>query len=237
MRSFFRLALLGLILVLVAAVSALTAMRFAIHGREAAVPKLLGLTPAEAQRVAAENGLLLAVENRYFSAEVPAGRIVAQLPPPGTRVRRGWRVRVAESLGAQQHIVPGVVGQSERAAEINIRRRGLDVGSVSSLYVPGAEAGAVIAQSPPASASAASPKVNLLVAGSPPEAEFVMPDFVGRHLAEATVALEEAGLRLGNVQLAAGAPGGMGPSIIVRQSPPAGSKVGPGAVANFEVSH
>src|SRR5947209_19393259 len=101
MRSILRFALLALVLLLVAAVSGLTAMRCAIHGREATVPKLVGLTPAEARRDAAANGLLLNIENRFYSAEVPQGRILSQIPPAGERVRRGWEVRVAESLGPQ----------------------------------------------------------------------------------------------------------------------------------------
>ena len=42
--------MLALVLVIVAMVSALTAMRFAIHGQEVAVPPLVGLAPAEAER-------------------------------------------------------------------------------------------------------------------------------------------------------------------------------------------
>jgi beta-lactam-binding protein with PASTA domain len=61
-----RYFLLGLVLVLVFAVSALVAMRFAIHGREVRVPKLAGLTQAEAEHIANQNGLVLSVESRFF---------------------------------------------------------------------------------------------------------------------------------------------------------------------------
>ncbi len=42
MKSFFRFALIALVLLLVAMFSALMAMRFAIHGGEVSVPKLVG---------------------------------------------------------------------------------------------------------------------------------------------------------------------------------------------------
>ena len=61
MKSFFRFALLGLVLLVVALLSALTAMRFAIHGRETKVPDLVGKTPAEARRIADANGFDLEV--------------------------------------------------------------------------------------------------------------------------------------------------------------------------------
>jgi len=236
MRSIFRVVLLGLILVLVAVVSALTAMRFAIHGREAIVPRLIGLTPVEARRVAAQSGLLLAIENRFFSVDVPEGRIVSQVPQAGERVRRGWQVRVAESLGPQRHIIPKVVGESERAAEINIRRRGLDVGTVAVISIPGGEPDQVVGQSPSANASgASSPQVSLLVAAPAPVPEFVMPDLVGKHLVDAAKLLADAKLQLGRVQDTGAA--GTGPAAIVRHTPAAGQKVTPGTTVNVEISH
>jgi hypothetical protein len=48
MKSFFKFALLALVLVAVALVSALTAMRFAIHGQVVEVPAVVGFTPPEA---------------------------------------------------------------------------------------------------------------------------------------------------------------------------------------------
>ena len=53
MKSAIRFAMLALILVIVAMVSALTAMRLAIHGQEVEVPPLVGLGPAEAERAVA----------------------------------------------------------------------------------------------------------------------------------------------------------------------------------------
>src|SRR5207302_10940358 len=99
MKSFFRFALLALMLLVVALLSALTAMRPAIHGREVAVPDLTGKTPAEARKIAEQSGMPMAAERKYYSANVPTGNVLPQLPPPGTQMRRGWQIRVAESLG------------------------------------------------------------------------------------------------------------------------------------------
>ena len=62
MRAAIQFAMLALVLVVVAMVSALTAMRFAIHGQEVAVPRLVGITPAEAERAVAALGLQLSIE-------------------------------------------------------------------------------------------------------------------------------------------------------------------------------
>src|SRR5574341_1341093 len=129
MKALFRLFLQGLILLTVMLVAALITMRLAIHGREVAVPKVVGMTLRQAEDSAAAEGLLVDVENRFYSLEIPEGRIVSQLPPPGTLVRRGWRLRVAQSLGPQRAVIPNLIGESGRAAEMNARRRGLEVGA------------------------------------------------------------------------------------------------------------
>ena len=243
LKSFFRFVLLALTLLVVALVSALTAMRFAIHGREVAVPDLVGKTPQEGRRVAELNGFQFEVERQYYSANIPEGRILLQVPPAGTQIRRGWQIRVAESLGPQRVEIPNLLGESERAAEFNILRRGLDVGAVAQIEIPNVPPDQVIAQSPPASAaSIAAPKISLLSAEAPPAQAFVMPSFVGQTLASATAALKDAGLRLGNVTLAAlgantsAAPPTPAPgSVIVSQDPAAGGKVIAGTAVNFEL--
>ncbi|MCU1287202.1 MAG: hypothetical protein JWO13_3552 [Acidobacteriales bacterium] len=245
MRRLLRFLLLGLVLLTVAMVSALTAMRFAIHGREVAVPKLTGLTRASAEAAANEAGLILDVENRFFSKDIPEGKILSQLPVAGNKVRRGWRVRVAQSLGPQRTEIPNVIGQSVRAAEINVRRRGLEVGSVATAIIPGATADQIIVQNPPPEAGAVeSPKLSVLVAAEEPEKQFVMPNFVGKHLAVASAQLDDAGFSLGKVSDVAVSPGSpaaspmsAGSSIIVKQTPAAGQKIAAGASVSFEISH
>ncbi len=203
MKSFFRFAILALTLVAVALLSALTAMRFAIHGQEVQVPAIVGLTPANAGRIVTNLGLQIEVERQYYSPQIPEGLIMSQLPLPGAKVRRGWQVRVAQSLGPQRVAIPDVTHQSERAAEWNIRRRGLDLASTAEMQLPGAPADQVLAQSPPANASqVAAPKTSLLitVASDPPA--YVMPSFVGQPLGSASRILQDAGFKLGNVSMA-----------------------------------
>ncbi|HET6178773.1 MAG TPA: PASTA domain-containing protein [Candidatus Sulfotelmatobacter sp.] len=203
MKSAIRFALLALVLVIVAMVSALTAMRLAIHGQEVAVPPLVGLAPAEAERAVSGLGLQISIERQYYSPQIPEGRIMSQLPLPGTKVRRGWQVRVAQSLGPTRVAIPDVTGQSEHAAELNIRRRGLDVASMAEVEAAGIPADQVLAQSPPANAAQVlAPKISLLVTTTAEPQAFVMPSFVGQLLGTASRTLQDSGFRLGNVSVA-----------------------------------
>ncbi|MGI9104379.1 MAG: PASTA domain-containing protein [Terriglobales bacterium] len=240
MRGFFRFVVLALILLIVAMASALTAMRVAIHGREVTVPKLVGLSTTQAQRLALQNGLLVDVENRFYSTTFAEGQVMSQSPAPGEKVRRGWRVRLAESLGAQHVVIPDVVGQSTRAAEINLRRRGLEPGTMAFVHMPDSPEDQVIAQSPPAAAvDVASPSVSLLFAAPPDPQALVMPSFVGRQLSEVTRSIQDAGLKVGNVRVVVANGNGTAmatPTIVSKQSPTVGQKVTPGMTVDLEVS-
>ena len=112
MKSFIRFAMLALVLVIVAMISGLTAMRLAIHGQEVTVPAIVGLAPADAERAVTAQGLQMTIERQYYSAQIPEGRVMSQLPVPGTKVRRGWQVRVAQSLGRTRVTIPDVTGVS-----------------------------------------------------------------------------------------------------------------------------
>lgn len=258
MKFAIRFALLALVLVIVAMLSALTAMQFAIHGEEVAVPQLVGLSPAESERAVAGLGLQISIERQYYSPQIPEGKIMSQLPLPGTKVRRGWQVRVAQSLGPTRVTIPDVTGQSEHAAELNIRRRGLDVASMAQVQAVDVAADEVLAQNPMANATqVTAPKISLLVAEAAEPQSFVMPSFVGQALGSVNRALQDAGFRLGNVNVVAPV-SDTGPSIqdmpaeaaaaqvpqpaqatpasiIVSQVPAAGQKVFAGAAVNFDV--
>ena len=77
MINFFRLALAFLVIAMAGLVSAVVTMRFAIHGAEVKVPDLQGLTVSEAVHKTANLGLNLGIDNKYYSADVPAGRVLA----------------------------------------------------------------------------------------------------------------------------------------------------------------
>jgi len=244
LRKLARIVVRSLVLLLVFLAAALLSMRFAIHGREVRVPKLKGLTPAAAGRAANSEGLMLSVESRYYSPDVPQGRIVSQVPAPNATVRRGWKVLVAESLGPQRAAIPNLVGQSRHAASINLGRRGLEIGNVATMRVPGAAAQTVVAQDPPANAqNVVSPKIDLLLAAPENSATYVMPSFVGKPVAQAVPAIEKAGLVAGNglSSVSPSAPKKNGKPIkpltgtVVKQTPSAGKRVAAGTTVYFEV--
>jgi beta-lactam-binding protein with PASTA domain len=239
LRKLLKYFFLSLVLLLVFLSSALLAMRFAIQGREVRVPKLTGLNPLEAERVANTNGLVLSVESRFYNSHVPQGRIVSQAPEQGATVRRGWKIRVAESLGPQRAAVPNLIGQSQHAAEINISRRGLETGTIGYVHLPGVAPGTVIAQSPAAEATeVASPRVNLILSAAENGQRYIMPSFVGKPLSEAATAIEKAGFTFGKIHsiTTSGSASTSASGMVIHQFPQAGQSISAGASISFEVS-
>jgi beta-lactam-binding protein with PASTA domain len=251
---FLRWITRSLILLLIALFSALAAMRFAIHGREVRVPNLKGLSVLQAQEMANQAGLIVAVDDKFYSSYVPDGKIISQAPAANSKVRRGWRVRVAESLGEQRVTIPDLLGQTERAATLNLRRRGLEVATVAGVPITNASPDQVVAQVPLANAAeVSSPKVSILLAEAPKSPEFVMPNFLGRQLADAKQKVARAGLQIASVTAAATDPDASASMLpvpsgldtaraspksgkIVSQSPAPGARVTPDTQIRFEIA-
>src|SRR5271154_105587 len=83
-----RMALLLFILASAAFLSALTAMRFAIQGREVVMPDLVGSTAPKVQQLLRDRKLGMKVEDRVYGGS-PLDTVVRQSPLPNTRVKVG----------------------------------------------------------------------------------------------------------------------------------------------------
>ena len=117
------------ILVVAAGVSAITAMRWAIQGKEVTVPVVTGKTEGEAASVLAANNLVLRVSGKRFNKEMPADRVVEQDPAPGTRLKSSRSVKVLLSKGDRSYAVPNIVGTSLRAAKLTLEQRNFTLGN------------------------------------------------------------------------------------------------------------
>ena len=248
--NLFQVMLLVMGLVTIALLSAITTMHFAIHGAEVQVPALKGMTVADARSQTAGLGLNLAVDNRYYSSDVAAGHILTQSPPPGTEVRREWKVRVSESLGPQKVEVPDTVNMDERLAALKLRRMGLAIGTMAHLPIAQQPEGSVLAQDPPAHAQGIEgPSVNLLLAAPPQDTPdgFVMPDFAGIPVVAAQAALQRVGIKTAppvyqDVHIPPVGEGNAPPQLpqtpgsVIAQQPAAGSRVDQSAQVKLTVA-
>jgi eukaryotic-like serine/threonine-protein kinase len=216
-----RMALLIFILAAAAFLSAITAMRIAIHGREVNMPNLVGKNVTEANGLLHSRGLVLRVADRIYS-ELPINVVVRQSPPPGMLMKVSQQAHVVLSLGQRQLQIPLLEGNSLRASRIELLRAGLQVGEVTGITTTDEPADTVMFQTPRPGAGAATPRVDVLVSTGPRENAYVMPHLVGLNEVEAQHRLDVAGLRRKvNYVSAAQWPHG----AVIDQAPLAGQRI------------
>lgn len=228
------LALMAAILVVAGTLSALTAMRFAIRGREVAVPELIGKTEEEARRLLEDKGLAMRVSNTRFS-ELPEGRVVEQFPNAGARLKTSRSVRVLLSLGNRKYAVPNLVGASRRAAELTLAQSHLRLGATLYAHTTEGEPDTIVYQSPPpGSQGGADPSVNILISRGPQEQYYIMPDLIGRPAELVASRARSEGFRVGKLSYRKSQ--GVEPGVVIQQKPQAGYRVSKNDTIFLDVS-
>jgi beta-lactam-binding protein with PASTA domain len=223
MHWILRMSLLAFILASVTFLSALTAMRFAIQGREVVMPDLVGMKSTQAQSILQGRKLGMRVEDRTYN-QLPVDSIVRQSPAANTRVKTGQDAHVVLSSGPQKATIPELENTSLRTARIELLRNGLQAGEVTSAYLPDEPTDTVLVQNPTAgTTSNTGPRVDMFVSLGPSPAAFVMPALSGISLAEAEPRLRSAGLKIAKITPVATP--NVSPGTIIGQSPPRGQRV------------
>ena len=226
-------ALLIFILTSAAFLSAITAMRIAIHGRETTMPNLVGKNVAEANGMLRSRGLVLRVADRVYS-DAPINVVVRQTPGAGLLMKVSQQAHVVLSLGQRQLEVPLLEGNSLRASRIELLRAGLQVGEVCEVTMPDEPVDSVVLQTPRPGAGAATPRVDVLVSQGPRDVAYVMPHLVGLSEIDAQRRLDVAGLhRKVNYVTAPQSPHASG----FHHSPLAGARVSSSATIELTVAN
>jgi eukaryotic-like serine/threonine-protein kinase len=216
-----RMAFLVFILASAAFLSAITAMRIAIHGREVAMPNLVGRNVGEASQMLRSKGLNLNVADRVYS-DLPINQVVRQTPSPGMQMKVSQQAHVVLSLGQRQLEIPALEGNSLRVSRIQLLRDGLQLGEVSNYAVLGEPPDTVVIQNPKPGKGGATPRVDVLVSNGLKDPAYVMPHLLGVNEIEAQHRLDQAHLhrKINYVSLQQSEHG-----TVVDQSPVGGARI------------
>jgi len=177
------------------------AMKSEMQSTQVTVPDLGSLTLDEAAREADPLELRLEVVDRKHHVTVSSGRILQQEPAPGASVRRGRKIKLVVSLGGEVLEVPSLVGQADRAVEIELRRDGFAPGDEARIHSSAASNGRVLAQVPPAgSPTVPNTRIHRLVSVGERTPSWVMPDLTGLSRTAAERWIQVCGFRRGSVR-------------------------------------
>lgn len=228
-----RLFLLGGALIATYFIFAGIAMRVAVRAREVQVPNFVGRQLEDAAALATTQGLALRIDDpRRPDAKVPAGHVLGQDPPAGATARRQRSVRVWVSAGPRAILVPRLIGESERAAQIRLAQDGVTTASIAEIRDADYPPDVVVAQDPPADTHTS--EVHLLVNRGEDRVTYVMPDLIGVNGDRASDLLRAQGFRVAIVSQQSSP--GIPPGVVIRQTPAGGYQVHPGDAISIEVS-
>ncbi len=215
-----------------------SAITITVSGGQALVPipNVVGKPQADAEKALKDAGFQVSIQ-QGFSATVAKGSVISQSPVEGQEVPITTTVGIVVSQGAQNVIVPGVIGQSQTAALAALKDAGLGAQAIASTS-NSAATGQVFAQLPTAGSSIPpATVVGILVSSGPlfsNSASSTVPVVTGKTAKEASASLKNAGLTAVAILW-----GGTGKpkNTVVDQLPQAGSLVGKGSSVILIVSN
>ncbi len=156
-----------------------------------AVPLLVGLSPADANKAIAAAGLQIGTTTPAYSETVTAGAVIDGVPAAGTQVRKNTQIDLLVSQGPAPAGAQSYIGLSSDQALNELTAAGYKVLSKYG-YSDTIPAGSVITQSPPANTPL--PKgSNITIVISSGSAKAAVPNVLKQSTNSATANLENAG--------------------------------------------
>ncbi len=167
-------------------------------GKEVEVPSFKNMTLEEAQTAAEEYNLEIKMGEEVVSEDVEKGKIVSSDPEAGTVVKEGSTIKVNISIGLGEGSVPDLTGKMKDELQSYLEAAGFKLGVVSTRASDQPE-GTVIDQTPkPGSEAEKGTAIDVIVSDGS-KAKAIMPFVTGMTLSEASSAIVNAGLNVGNV--------------------------------------
>ncbi|WP_300602274.1 PASTA domain-containing protein [Niabella sp.] len=215
--------LAGIVLALVIFSIVILSLGWLTHHNDAkTVPPLLGKTLAQAEKILADAGFDLVVQDSIFNDTLKPLQIVRQVPDEYEVVKSNRTVYLTINRAEPPLVeMPNIVGYSLRSAEFTLNNMGLKLGDTT--FKPDFAKNTVLQQLfngvsiQPGAKIRQGSRVDLVI-GSGLGTSFLVPNLVGLTYAEAKALLDGKGLGIGSVIPAAGVTD-TAAAFIYRQNP------------------
>ncbi len=217
--------LLALLLLVLAGLAAYWLL--ARDDEKTVVPKVVGLTEAQARTRLAEAELEMDVDRRPSNQK--AGIVFAQSPGQGVQLNEGQTVEVLVSSGLTQVAVPNVIGLKEAEAVERLEAAKFEA-KVERVFAA-APVGEVVDQQPQSGEQAATGSVITVKVSKGPNTKPV-PDVIGLQEDEAIARLRDSGFEPRVFDVPAADPAG----TVVAQEPQPGEPAPPDSSVRINVS-
>ncbi len=187
MKKYIEISIVSIVLLVIIYLLINWTIKGIVHSKkEIIVPKIEGKTLSEAVEILSLVGLGIIKEAEEFNSHLPPDTVIRQIPPAGMTVREGKIIKVILSKGSDLVFVPDVRDKTLKFAELEIRKRQLQVGKIEQIYSLRFDKNKIVNQIPePESIVEKNTSIDLIISlGKPPEGILLMPDFIGKNLTE-----------------------------------------------------
>jgi serine/threonine-protein kinase len=186
------------------------------------VPKVNGLSVAEAKRALQDKGFETEVETRT-SSSVPDGKVIGSNPSQGSRIAPGSTVELIASTGVKTAVVPNVLGLDRVSATTQLRKAGFVVNANPR---DSDEPEDQVLEQDPSAGEEVEIGTEITIIYSSGVGTLTLSDYVGQKLTYAQRKLAGAGLSVSVVKQDVSDSSQDG--IVLSQAPPAGTRLSPG---------
>jgi serine/threonine-protein kinase len=208
-------------------VSALIIFPTPLSGHPQTVPRVIGLSSADAETAITKAHLRALRPTSAPHPSVPRGAVIWQDPPPDVVVAAGTEIETVVSTGPQPLQVPDLVGYDVVFARSLLVAAGLNVGPVQTAQTNVPKD--VVVNTRPSAGASLPPGSQVSLVVSAGEPTITVPTVIGLTLSQTRAALEQAGLTLGTY-FAKTPPAGTSatPGTVIDQEPKGGTLAAPG---------
>lgn len=170
------------------------------HSNLVKVPNVTGMNFLDAKRVLDQSGLDVKQGDIRYDEEKPIGLVMDQAPAVDEMVKNGRRVYLTVCGGEQLMEVPRLIGKTERDARFSLMQRNLLVGEIVKKFTTEQPEDVVVSQViQPGSKVKRGSKVDLIISNGQLLGSIIIPDVVGKKLADAKKLIEEKKLKVGKI--------------------------------------
>lgn len=166
------------------------------------VPNVEGMSENVADSILAKAGFKYEwINEGRYSAQVPEGMVLVQMPVAGRIAKLGRTVKLTKSMGLREVEIPDLRGKSQKQAAISLMRAGLVQGKIVKGAHQSIPRGVVIRTMPMAGKKARiGDTVKVVISAGETTGKVLLPDFSGVMLDDVYAKLEKLGFKVGSIK-------------------------------------
>jgi beta-lactam-binding protein with PASTA domain len=205
-----------------------------VSSPEVNVPDVKGLMEENATELLENNNLEPVLGDTTYDIRYAKGTVIFQKPEAGEIVKEGRRVYLFISGGEPVVYVPKLKGKSIRDAKLTLERIGLKLGDIKEIPSDNPKDMIFDQELAEGTRIKKGSSVDVYISVGKGEGSIIVPDLVGRSLAEAERILADSTLKVGKINYQRSF--SLLPNTILDQYPSKGNRINPGGTVDLFVT-